>query len=76
MSDLDKDPVVHSSLSRPLFIASMALLVCLGWALYDEVYGIRPWKRYEAQFVRLYRRFLHSARPGELALEKQIRSSP
>src|SRR5579885_1301109 len=76
MSDLDKDPVVHSSLSRPLFIASMALLVCLGWALYDEDYGIRPWKRYEAQFVRLYRRFLHSARPGELALEKQIRSSP
>ncbi|HWC00855.1 MAG TPA: c-type cytochrome, partial [Bryobacteraceae bacterium] len=75
MSDSDKDPVVHSSLSKPLFVTSILLVLCLGWALYDEVYGIRPWKRYQAQFARLYSRFLHSTRPGELALEKQIRAS-
>ena len=34
--DQDKDPVVHSTLSGPLFIWSALLLLSLGWALYDE----------------------------------------
>src|SRR5690348_16901967 len=76
MSDVEKDPVVHSSLSKALFISSMVLVLAMGWALYDEVYGTRPWKGYQARFVKAYGRFLHSVRPGELALEKQIRSSP
>ncbi len=42
---------VHSSLSKPLFIWSALLVVALGWGLYDEVYGIRPWKGYEARFA-------------------------
>jgi hypothetical protein len=54
----DKDPVVGSSLSKPLFIWSALLLLSLGWALYDEVYGIRPWKSYEARFAKLYTRYL------------------
>ena len=58
MSDQDKDPVVGSSLSKPLFIWSALLLLSLGWALYDEVYGIRPWKSYEARFAKLYTRYL------------------
>ena len=75
MSDVEKDPVVHSSLSKPLFISSIALVICLGWALYDEVYGSRPWKGYEAQFMRLYTRYLRRSMPGERTLEQQIRAS-
>ncbi len=74
MSD-DKDPVVNSSLSKPLFISSLLLVVVTGWALYDEIYGIRPWKSYQSRFVRIYGRFLRGAIPGETALEKQIRAS-
>src|SRR6516162_6341007 len=72
----DKDPVVHSSLSKHLFIWSAVLVAVLGWSLYDEMYGIRPWKTYEARFAKAYGRFLRNAEGGEAATEKQIRSSP
>src|SRR3989442_1171754 len=75
MSD-EKDPVVNSSLSKPLFISAALLVITTGWALYDEIYGIRPWKSYQARFVKAYSKFLKSAESGEGALEKQIRSSP
>ena len=75
MSDQDKDPVVHSSLSKQLFIWSALLVLSMAWGLYDEVYGTRPWKGYEARFEKLYSKYLANARLGETAFEKQIRSS-
>jgi cytochrome c1 len=75
MSDQDKDPVVHSSLSKPLFIWSALLVLSLVWGLYDEMYGIRPWKGYEARFEKLYGRYLKQAKLPEGELERQIKSS-
>ncbi len=76
MSDQEKDPVVHSSLSKPLFISSVLLVISMVWGLYDEMYGIRPWKGYEARFVKLYSRYLKTLSGGEADVEKQIRTSP
>jgi len=76
MSDQDKDPVVHSSLSKHLFIWSAVLVLSMIWGLYDEIYGIRPWKGYEARFEKLYSRYLATAGTGEAATERQIKSSP
>jgi hypothetical protein len=74
MSDQDKDPVVHSSLSRPLFIWSALLVVSLGWGLYDEMYGIRPWKGYQARFERLYSRYVRDQLAPEAQREQQIKA--
>src|SRR5579863_6867591 len=71
-----KDPVVTASLSKHLFIWSALLLLSLGWALYDEVYGIRPWKSYEARFAKVYTKYLRGVRPRESGFEKQIKASP
>jgi cytochrome c551/c552 len=76
MTDQEKDPVVHSSLSKPLFISSALLLLTLGWALYDEVYGTRPWKGYEARFAKVYSRFLKDTLPREAGSEQKIKASP
>jgi hypothetical protein len=76
MTDQEKDPVVHSSLSKPLFISSALLLLSLGWALYDEVYGTRPWKGYEARFAKVYSRFLRDTLPQEAGSERKIKASP
>jgi cytochrome c1 len=76
MSDQDKDPVVHSSLSKPLYISSILLVLSMGWGLYDEMYVIRPWKGYEARFVKLYRRFLKQQMSGETLAERQIKEQP
>ena len=71
----EKDPVVNSSLGKPLVISSMLLLLSLGWGLYDEVYGTRPWKSYQADFVKVYSKYLKSARPDEAKFEAQIKAS-
>jgi len=70
MSDQDKDPVVHSSLSKPLYISSVLLVLSMVWGLYDEMYGIRPWKAYQARFVKIYSRYLKTAAGGEADVER------
>ena len=76
MSDQEKDPVVHSSLSKPLFIWSAVLVLSMIWGLWDEVYGIRPWKSYQARFEKLYSRYVHDLRTPEAQREQQIKASP
>ena len=73
--DQEKDPVVHSSLSKQLFIWSALLVLSMAWGLWDEMYGIRPWKSYQARFEKLYARYLDQARTPEAQLERQIKSS-
>ena len=75
MSDQEKDPVVSSSLSIPLVISSVLLLLSLAWGLYDEVWGTRPWKSYQARFVNLYSKYLKQARPSEAEVEAKIKAS-
>src|SRR5579862_9807581 len=72
----DKDPVVHSSLSKPLFFWSAALVLSLVWGLYDEMYAIRPWKGYEARFEKLYSRYLTNLKTPEGQREAQIKAEP
>jgi cytochrome c551/c552 len=76
MSDQDKDPVVSSSLSKPLFIWSVLLVLSLLWGLYDEMYGIRPWKSYESKFEKVYGKYLVTAKQGAIETERQIKASP
>src|SRR5690242_10167251 len=86
MSDRDRDqsgtdpnngdPVVNSSLSKPLYISAILLVLSMGWGLYDEMYGIRPWKGYEARFVKVYGRFLKQQMGGETAAEARIKGEP
>ena len=76
MSDQEKDPVVHSSLSKPLFISSVLLVLSMVWGLYDEVYGIRPWKGYQARFVEALLALSEDrAQAGEADVEQQIKAS-
>src|SRR5690349_22068604 len=76
MSDQEKDPVVHSSLSKQLFIWSALLVLSLAWGLYDEMYGIRPWKTYQARFQKAYSKYLSNAKLGAAEVERQIKASP
>ena len=75
MADLEKDPVVHSSLSRALVIWSTLLVLSLVWALADEVYFMRPWKRYQAKFAQLYAAYLKKERPAGAEVEARIKAS-
>ena len=68
----EKDPVVTSSVGGYLFIAAVLLLGSLAWALWQEFFGLRPWKDYERQFVARYSRYLHKEIPLQEQAEKDI----
>jgi len=76
MADQEKDPVVSSSLSKPLFIWSALLVLSMAWGLYDELYGIRPWKSYEARFEKLYSRYVKDHLGPEADVERAIKAQP
>lgn len=71
----EPDPITGSSLSGPLLVCSALLFLSLGWALYDELFGQRPWKSYQRQFVTLYSTYLKKLGPRQAAAEKALRSS-
>lgn len=71
----DRDPVVSQSLSAPLLVSSLLLVLSLVWAVYDEIYGQRPWKGIQKRFVERYTDFLKKAKPKQAAMEKAVRES-
>ncbi|MGH9805513.1 MAG: hypothetical protein ACRD4D_10115, partial [Candidatus Acidiferrales bacterium] len=70
------DPIVGQSMSGPLLVASVLLLLSLVWALYDEFYGLRPWKDYQQDFVRLYSGYLEKAAADQATAEAAVRQAP
>jgi cytochrome c551/c552 len=54
----EKDPVTSTSLATFLVIVSVLLTLTLVWALYNEFFGLRPWKSYQREFASRYRSFL------------------
>jgi mono/diheme cytochrome c family protein len=72
----EPDPVTSKSLSRILLVSSLLLVVTLLWALFDEIYFLRPWKGYQARFVKLYTAHLRKLEPVQSQDEERIRRSP
>lgn len=71
----EKDPVVSQSLAGFFLVSALLLVASLGWALYDEFFGLRPWKSYQRSFAERYSRFLEKKIPRQAAAEKEIRAS-
>ena len=71
----EDDPIVNSSLSVSIAVSSLLLMLTLVWALYDEVWGLRPWIDHQEQFVEVYRKALLKMRPERAEEEKRILSS-
>ncbi|MBI2955912.1 MAG: c-type cytochrome [Acidobacteria bacterium] len=73
---LSDDPIVGRSMSGALLAASLLLLASLAWALYDEFYGLRPWKLYQQRFVQLYSAYLDKAIQEQAAAEEALAQTP
>jgi cytochrome c551/c552 len=72
----EQDPVVSSSLAVYLLLTSLLLILVLGWSLYDEFFGLRPWKDYQRSFTGRYATFLRKQIPKQRAKEQAIQNSP
>ena len=71
----EKDPVTAHSYATFFVVVSVFLIVTLVWALYNEFFGLRPWKSYQSEFARRYHSFLLKQIPKQKAAEKEILQS-
>jgi hypothetical protein len=51
------------------------LLLTVAWSLYDEFYGLRPWRSYQREFAKVYAQYLKKQIPQQRDREKLIRES-
>lgn len=76
-----RDPIVGKSTSNILLVCALLLMAVVGWALYDEAYGQRPWKNIQQQYVARYNRYLRGlkkrvAKSQDAGTEKAVKASP
>ncbi len=70
------DPVISRSLADPLLVSAFLLMLTVGWSLYDEEFGLRPWRSYQNRFSAAYSAYLKKAVKQQEAAEKAVYSSP
>ncbi len=72
----DDDPITSKSYALYYALATAVLTASLFWALWDEAYGQRPWKRYQEVFQQRYTAFLKTARVKSSKSQAEVESSP
>lgn len=70
------DPIVSRSTSAVMLVSALLLTGVLVWSLYDEVYGMRPWKGYQQSFVKRYDRYLQRLQKRGFKSEDEVKKSP
>jgi len=75
-SEPQRDPIASRSTSAIILICVVLLMICTGWALFDEGFGQRPWRPMQQEFVRRYTAYLKSIRKGAGASEAEIKETP
>jgi hypothetical protein len=71
-----KDPITSKSLGGPLLLAGFILLLALGWALYQEEYGLRPWRGYQRKFATVYAPYLEKLKARRQTEEAALKNDP
>src|SRR5437588_9689282 len=56
----EQDPIVTKSYVGAYLLAAVLMMLSLLWALWDENYTQRPWKKYQEEFRQRYSSFLGS----------------
>ena len=69
------DPILKKSFTLALLISSFLLILTLAWSLYQEMFGLRPWRGYQATFVESYTKYLKKEMPKQKSAEDAIKQS-
>src|SRR5262249_37502857 len=59
-----------------MLVSALLLTISIAWALYDEAFGQRPWKRMQREFVSRYTKYLDSIKADSGKSEAEIKESP
>src|SRR2546423_13353321 len=58
-----------------MLICALLLTGTLAWSLYDEVYGMRPWKGYQQSYVKRMERYMTRLNKRGYKSEKEVKES-
>ena len=65
------DPILSRSLSVAILVSAFLLLLTVAWSLYDEIYGLRPWRSHQRRFASVYSAYLEKTIPQQAQREKE-----
>ncbi len=69
------DPILNQSYATPILVTVLLLMLTVAWALYQEMFGLRPWRGYQERFAKAYSKYLTEQIPKQADAEKAIRNS-
>ncbi len=69
------DPIVSRSTSGILLICALLMSIVLAWSLYDEIYGQRPWKSMQREFVKRENSLLNRLKKTAGKTEQEVKAS-
>ncbi len=70
------DPIVRTSYASAILVSSFLLVLTLAWALYDEFFGLRPWRSYQREFSAVYEKYLQRQIPLQKVALQAVEDSP
>src|SRR5258706_189813 len=59
-----------------VLISVFLLMLTVSWSLYDEFYGLRPWRSYQAEFSKVYSSYLEKQYQKRKADEQKFYATP
>ncbi len=59
-----------------VLISVFLLMLTVSWSLYDEFYGLRPWRSYQSEFGRVYSAYLQKQYEKRKADEQKFYATP
>jgi cytochrome c551/c552 len=69
------DPITSVSTSGIMLVCALLLTGVTVWALYDEVYGMRPWKSYQQSYVKRFDRYLSRLQKRGFKSQDEVKAS-
>jgi cytochrome c551/c552 len=70
------DPVTSRPLAGLVLVAAFVLMLTVAWSLYDEFYGLRPWRSYQREFSSAYSAYLDKQYQQRKSDEQKLYANP
>ena len=70
------DPITNRPMAGLVLISMFVLMLTVAWSLYDEFYGLRPWRKYQGEFSSAYSSYLDKEYKLRKADEQKFYSTP
>ena len=70
------DPVTTRPMAGLVLISVFLLMLTVSWSLYDEFYGLRPWRSFQSEFSKVYSSYLEKQYQKRKADEQKFYATP